>query len=68
MEREGWGGMGGIGRTSWRDGKDREVLPKGQEESRVSPKGPGGVGRPSQRVGRGQEAHSDGQVVWKPSQ
>ena len=61
------GGLGGVGRPSWRDGKGQEVIPKGREESGVSPiaprgsqkallegwEGPGGVGRPSWMAKRG---------------
>ena len=41
MGQEGFsgptGGLGGVGRPSWRDGKGQEVVPKGREESGVSP-------------------------------
>ena len=52
---EGWEGLGGP----WRDGKGLEVLPKGWEESGVSPRVPEGVRRPSWRDGRGRE------VLWE---
>ena len=59
--------MRGVGRPSWRDGKGREVLQKGWEESGVSPGVLGGVGRPSwrdrrvERDERGWESPQEGQ-------
>ena len=41
-------GLGGVGRPSWRDGRQRETHQEGREGSGV-------VSRPSWKVGSGQE-------------
>ena len=39
--------MGAVRRPSWRDGKGKEVVPKGREESGVSPSVSRGSQKPS---------------------
>ena len=45
------GGLGGVGRSSQRDGRGWQAVLEGQEGSGDRTKGPGGVRRPSQRDG-----------------